>query len=343
MSTREADGVRWRVGVFGNPEVLLAIGLNIERFSPEVATFQRALFLGLPIALGFVALGSWWLAQRALKPIEALTRTVERVSAKGLDQRITLEDADVEFRRLLQMFNEMMDRLERSFAQATRFSADAAHELKTPLTVLQGTLEQAVQQAPDGSREQQIYSGLLEEVQRLKTIVRKLLLLSLADAGRLTLHLQPLNLSEMLEGLCEDAAILGRGLSVRREVQTGLWVNADRDLLNQALQNMISNAVKYNRPKGEVRVQARHENGVIRVMVANTGPGIPPGDRAKVFDRFYRADQARGRSSESVGLGLSLARELLRAHGGDLALGAEIEGWTVFVATLPAGTRLGLV
>ena len=130
-------------------------------------------------------LSAWFVAQRALRPIAALTRTAERVTARGLDQRIPAMPRDQEFNRLIIVFNEMLDRLEKSFQQATRFSADASHELKTPLARLQVELEQALESAPASSPQQEVYSSMLDEISRLKAMVQKLLLLSLADAGQL--------------------------------------------------------------------------------------------------------------------------------------------------------------
>lgn len=152
--------------------------------------------------------GAWFLAGRALRPVQVLTRAAERVTARGLDQRITTPGNVREFERLVTVFNEMLDRLEKGFHQANRFSADASHELKTPLALLQAELEQALASTPSGSPQQQLYTSLLDEVQRLKAITQKLLLLSLADSGRLELHREPTDLSQLLANVIEDATAL---------------------------------------------------------------------------------------------------------------------------------------
>jgi signal transduction histidine kinase len=291
--------------------------------------------MALPVGLVLVAAGAWLLSQRALKPIETLTATVEQVTAKGLNQRITVQDADDEFARLITVFNKMMARLEKSFHQAGRFSADASHELKTPLAILQGQLEQALHAAAPGSEEQRRYETLAKEVQRLKSIVKKLLLLSRADAGELRLNLRPLNLSELLEGTCEDAEILAPHLHVRGEVAQDLWVLADPDLMKQVVQNLTTNAIKYNTKGGVVHVHLRKEGKAVRCLIANSGKGIAPEDRERIFTRFYRGDKARTRRIRGVGLGLSLAREIVRAHHGDLRLEDSPEGLTVFSMVLP--------
>jgi signal transduction histidine kinase len=275
-------------------------------------------------------------AWRALRPVTALTQTAERVTARGLDQRIPTMTRDQEFNRLITVFNEMMDRLEESFQQATRFSADASHELKTPLTRLQVELEQALESAPSGSPQQEVYSSLLDEIHRLKAIIQKLLLLSLADAGRLQINCQPVNLTRMLENVIEDCRTLAPNLTVEHDLAPDIMVSADPDLLEQALQNVTSNAIKYNCEGGRIRVELTKTDNRVLVRVTNTGPGIPAADRDLIFQRFYRADKSRSQRVEGVGLGLSLSREILRGHAGDLVLDPTAEPLTTFVAWLPS-------
>ena len=338
MFTCTAGANDWRVGVMQNPEVTLVLGRNLNRFNAEMRFLGRVFLIALPTALILIALAGWWVAQRALRPIRALTNTTEGITARGLDQRIPLHDDDAEFNRLIQVFNGMMDRLETSFQQAVRFSADAAHELKTPLTILQGELEQALQTAAPGSAQQQTYSTLFDEVQRLKTIIQKLLLLSLADSGQLRLHLFPNDLTAIVEDAVTDAEILGPNLAIEQDLAQKIHVNADEDLLRQVIQNLVSNAVKYNIPQGSIRFRLRREGPLARLTVANTGESISADDRGKVFERFYRGDKTRNRKVDGLGLGLSLAREIARAHHGDLILENSPPGWTVFSLILPVSS-----
>ncbi|WP_415354790.1 sensor histidine kinase [Leptolyngbya sp. FACHB-1624] len=229
----------------------------------------------------------------------------------------------------------MLERLERSFLQASRFSADAAHELKTPLTILQGELERSLQQVEPGSEVQQRLSSLLDEVRRLSSIMRKLLLLSLADAGQMSLYRVKVNLSELLFEMLEDIELLAPHLTVQSDIAPGLSVQGDRDLLKQVLQNLLSNAIKYNLEKGWIRIRAGQSQTAIQVTIANASKGIPVQDRDRIFDRFHRGDPARTRKVEGIGLGLSLAREIVRAHQGDLKLDASQMGQTAFILTLP--------
>jgi two-component system, OmpR family, heavy metal sensor histidine kinase CusS len=276
-------------------------------------------------------------AGRALRPIRTIAETAERVSARGLDQRIPPSNEDPEIARVIQVLNRMMDRLEASFRQATRFSADASHELKTPLAVMQGELENALQSAVPGSAEQQLFANLLEEAQRLKTITRSLLLLAQADAGQLKLALEPLDLSAELEGMIEDARALATDsqLEFGVQVQPQLRVNADRALLHTALFNLIHNAIKYNEPAGRIEIRLTSAGDRIAFNIGNTGPAIPPADQPKIFERFYRVRRANASTVDGIGLGLSLAREIIRAHGGELSLQESASGWTCFHLELP--------
>jgi len=290
----------------------------------------------LAVVLLLVAGSSWLVAKRALRPVAMLTQTVEQVTAQGLDQRIPTMTHEQEFNRLVTVFNEMLARLETSFQQATRFSADASHELKTPLARLQMELEQALENAPSDSPQQEIYSSLLDEISRLKAIVQKLLLLSLADAGHLQLQLQPVDLSAMLTNVVEDCQAQTEALKIESLISPGIQVNADADLLEQALQNLASNAVKYNHDGGVVQFELQLEADHVLIRVANTGSQIPTADRDRIFERFYRADPARSGRVEGTGLGLSLAREIVRAHGGDLSLETSDDDFTRFAINLPA-------
>jgi signal transduction histidine kinase len=326
----------WRVGIMGNDLVIIVVGASLADFQAEANRFQRAFFLAAPLALLLLAAGGWLLATRALRPIALITRTAEGISARDLSQRVPAMSADAELTRLVEVINGMLARLERSYNQAVRFSGDAAHELQTPLTILQGELDNAVQAAVPGSEEQQRYGVLLEEVQRLKAVMQKLLLLARADAGRLALNPREIDLSALLASAAEDVEAMASNLRIERHIQPDVRVSADEELLGQAIRNLTTNAVKYNRDSGLIQFELKSEGGIARFTLRNTGDRIPPEDRGKIFDRFYRVDKSRARDVAGAGLGLSLAREIARAHGGDLVLDPDRDGLIAFTLTLPA-------
>jgi two-component system heavy metal sensor histidine kinase CusS len=319
--------------------VTIVIGANLAEYHREAARIRNAFLLVVPLGLLVLAGGGWLLAARALRPIALITRTAAGITARGLDKRVPVTSVDPDLARLSEVINGMLDRLERSFHQAVRFSADAAHELQTPLTVLQGELEEAVQCAAPGSDEQQRYSGLLEEAQRLKAIVQKLLLLARADAGQLSLQRETVDLTALVESALEDVKAIAPQLLVEQEIAGGVRVKADADLLAQVIRNMTSNAVKYNIEHGWVVFELRTSDRVARFTLSNTGMPIPPEDQERIFDRFYRVDKSRSRRIGGVGLGLSIAREIARAHHGDLVFAPSREEWISFTLTIPPRER----
>lgn len=327
--TREAEGHAYRIALMGNSYTTFVLGYDLAEVAEGRAELLRAFAIGLPVILLGIAGGASWLAMRALKPISQLTKTVENVHARGLDQRLNTFGYASEFQRLIEVFNAMLVRLEQSFHQSNRFTADAAHELRTPLTVLQGEMELALQEAQHDSPEQRRLVLLIDEVEHLKAIVEKLLLLSQADAGKLPLDLQTVDLSEMMHEVIADAQILANGILVEHDIAPGVTLHADPVLLHQLIQNLAANALRYNRPDGHVRFVLRHDGPRVELTVINAGPGIPEADQDKVFKRFHRADPARNRA-QGTGLGLAIAQEIAAAHGGKLELLKSDPDETVF-------------
>lgn len=336
--TFAAEHRSWRVIIMKNPSLVLVLAVDLADFQSEVRSMRALLAMAIPVALLLLAAGGWLLAGQALRPVRTLTQVARQITAKDLHQRVPESGAVPEFEELIRILNGMLDRLEKSFQQATRFSADAAHELNTPLTILQGQIEQAIQSAAS-EPDQQLHAGLLEEVQRLKNIVRKLLLLAKADSGQLKLHPERIDLSAELDDLLDDADVLAQGLKVERDFSPGVSVMADPDLLRQVFQNLLSNAVKYNRPGGVIRMALRMEGAQALFTIGNTAQPSSSLDEKLLFTRFYRGDSSRSRQVEGVGLGLSLSREIVQAHRGTLVLRECRDGWVSFALTLPGESR----
>lgn len=333
--TRRSPTGLWRVGLVSFPDQKVAIAVNLSIIDQEMASVRNGFLVSIPILLLLIAGGSWALSGSALHSIQKLTNIIQQVTARGLDQRIPLNTTDIEFVELIQVFNQMLERLERSFKQASRFSGDAAHELKTPLAILQGELEQMLQKAETESSAQQALSHLLDEVRRLGGTTRKLLLLSLADAGQMRIYQTQVNLYPVLLDMMEDIELLAPDLIIKTEIDPELIVLGDQDLLTQVVQNLISNAIKYNLPEGWIKIQSYQRGKKVIINISNASKDIPLKDRDRLFDRFYRGDPARTRQIEGIGLGLSLAREIAHAHQGDLTLDPPQFGQTSFTFTLP--------
>ncbi len=326
---------RWQVGVFHTYHRQVTIAIDRKVLDRTLDPIRNIGLIAIPSILLVVALASWFLAGAALRPLDRFDAAIRQVTAQGLDRRISAGEVDLEFAAPIQAFNQMLDRLERSFQQASRFSGDAAHELKTPLVILQGQLEREIQQAEIGSRLQQHLGDMLGEVGRLDNILRKLLLLSLADAGRMQLIFSEVNLSPLFDEIVEDIGFLAPELKLEVEVEPNLKIEADPDLLRQVLQNLATNAVKYNLPGGWIEITAQGRQNQVVVTVTNQSEDLEEEVRDRLFDRFYRADLAHTRQTQGVGLGLSLAREIVRSHQGELRLAAAQPGEVGIILVLP--------
>jgi signal transduction histidine kinase len=196
FSTVLAGGTIWRVAAGSNADKEAIVGVDLEMVVTVMKQVASAFLLSIPVALLLIAGGAVFIADRALRPVHDLTRLVERITARGLGERVESRVKDAEFEKLILVFNEMMDRLERSFTQANRFSADAAHELRTPITILQGQVERMLLAVPSGSETQQDLGGMIDEIHRIKSILEKLLLLARMDAGQFQMQLAPVCLSQ---------------------------------------------------------------------------------------------------------------------------------------------------
>ncbi|MCB1069423.1 MAG: HAMP domain-containing protein [Kiritimatiellae bacterium] len=326
---------RWRLMTIANEIVTFTLAMNLDVVQVEIDQFWSRMLLAAPLCLLLLAVGGWVIGQTALRPINRMASTAEAMTAQRLDARISTSGSDMEFARLIQVFNQMLERLEAGFRQATRFSADAAHELKTPLAILQAQMERSLQQAEHGSQEQRTCAEQLEEVQRIKVILHKLLLLSQADAGVLPITPEPVHLADLLRDAAEDASLIAPNRSVSLSLPEEIVVHGDRALIAQAIENLLTNAINYGDPEGTITLALTAHADRALISVVNTGPPIPPAERAHIFDRFHRGDSSRSRRVDGFGLGLSLAREIARAHGGTLNLTRSDEESTQFTLILP--------
>jgi heavy metal sensor kinase len=320
VASFRSAGRAWRAALYPAGAGRGFVAADLAATEAELhGAVRGALMIVIPLALVLTALGAWLLASLSMRPLNRLRDAMKGMSQKAMDQRVPVRGEDREFRELIDAYNTMLERLEASFRQASRFSADAAHELRTPLTILQGRLEQAMASAEQPAL-QAALADMLEEVGRLATITRRLLLLSQADAGRLALDVTSVDLTELLDGLMADAQMLTGDRKLTSAVGRSLVVPGDAVMLRQLFNNLLSNAVRYTVPSGWIDVVARKLPTGVEVIFANATVPITPEDRARLFDRFYRADPAHSRSVDGTGLGLSIAREIARAHRGDLTL-----------------------
>ncbi len=333
--TYDVDGQHFRIGVFANRDIILVLGANLNQHAQDMHLLRRAFLVAMPGALFVVALGAAFVGWRALRPIEALGRDMKGVSAQELGRRLDGGGTDREFVSIIENYNAMLERLERSFNQANRFSADASHELKTPLAIMQGTLERALSQCEGDAGAQDALTEVLEQTGRQRSILESLLLLSRADAGKLEISRERIHLSVLLETWLEDADFLAepRNITIHSELESNIWIEGDPVMLQQVAHNLFSNAVRYNVDGGEIECRLTKTDDGIEWTVANTGKPILEQDREKIFERFFRS-KTNG-AGEGIGLGLSLVREIVQAHGGTIQLCEGRADRTSFRTTLP--------
>src|SRR5262245_40309513 len=329
------DGQNIRLAEFSENGLTLRAGDDLKAINKVGRDILLAMLGAIPTVLLITLVGSAWVASKAIAPVEKIRQAASRITAQRLDQRLPVPPTNDEIAGLIAVVNATFERLQRSFEQSVRFSADASHHLKTPIAVLRAGIEEIVGDVDCSESTPGRAEGLLHRIHHLSSVVDNLLLLSRADAGRLELSKAEFDLGEVLEGVLDDALALAEplDLKVEADVPKHLLLTADRTFVAIIAQNLVENAVKYNTPGGRIRVEARADNGAVEITVSNTGNGIPKDRTGQLFERFYRA--RRDERVSGQGLGLSIARELARAHGGDVELVRSDGSWTEMRLRLP--------
>jgi signal transduction histidine kinase len=291
---------------------------------------------GLP-AIGLGLLGGWWITRRALAPVTALTRAVERVQDNNLREQLPRTGNGDELDRLTEVFNAMTARLDGSFQRIREFTLHASHELKTPLTVIRGELETALRDEQFSAAQKEWLLSQIDEIERLGKIVDGLTLLTKADAGQVNLKFEPLRLDDLLRENVADAKILAQpqNIHVNLGACEELTISGDRHRLRQLLLNLTDNAIKYNCANGSVDISLKRNNGFAELTVENTGAGLAPELQPRVFDRFFRGDASHSSAVDGCGLGLSIAQWITQAHQGSIEFSSEPKKRTVVTVKLP--------
>jgi len=333
-STIESHGFRFMIQM-GTPTTEVWDTLN---------AFRTYLFWLAPLVLLISAAGGYWLSHRALAPVDALTRTARNISGHNLSSRLEKLDTGDELQRLSDTLNEMLDRIEKAFLQVTQFTADASHELRTPISLMRTEAELALRRARDAPAYREALQHILQETERTSALIEDLLELARADSGRQLLTLQPLDLGAMLRQVASEwgpmAASRGHQLVLRPLPIEAAWVGADEMALRRVFVILLDNAVKYTIPPGRIEVALYENGGRAVVTVSDNGIGIPADEQKKIFERFYRVDKARSRAQGGAGLGLAIARWIVEGHGGSIEVdGVERKG-TSFSVSLPLGAGL---
>jgi len=317
--------------------VLVRVALSEDSVHGEWRRLALGLLFGLPVALAIAGLSGHWLARRALAPLDRMARHAERLTADNLDERLPVENPDDELGHLARVFNLSLGKIEESFAQLRRFTADVSHELRTPLTAIRSVGEVGLGDHPSEQGYREIIGSILEEADRLTVLVDTLLSLSRADAGEVPLHREEVDLLALARDVTGHLGVLAeeKAQSLAAEGSAPVVVAADRLVLRQALVNVVDNAIKYSPPDSRVRVVVTADAAIGRIDVIDEGPGIPTAQRERIFERFYRIDKGRSREQGGAGLGLSLARWAVTAHGGRIEVESKEGEGSTFRISLP--------
>jgi heavy metal sensor kinase len=291
-----------------------------------------------PIALACTLAGGYWLACKAFGPIDRMAATAAEITSSRLDRRLEEAGARDELGGLARTFNAMIGRLQRSFEEVRRFTADAAHELRTPLAAMRTEAEVALRSPRSPERDGRVLEDLLEEMERLTRLVSQLLFLCREDAGLGAGDLRPLRLDDLVSEVGEHMRVAAqeKGIGLNLDLPGPCPVRGDADRLRQLFFNLLDNAIKYTPTGGTVAVRGESSGGQVRVTVADTGIGIPADHLPHVFDRFYRVDPSRSPETEGSGLGLAICRSIAEAHGGRLAIDSDLGNGTRVALVLPA-------
>lgn len=334
-------GERREVSVRGPGDTTVLVGQSMEQQQEQLRTLA-ALILGVGAAGVFLVLAAgWFLAGRALAPIQRVSRAVTAVSALNLAERINVADMEAELAELAESFNDAFDRIGHAFEQQTRFTADASHELRTPLTIVLSQADLALRQPRSENEYREMLESIRRAAQRMKGVVEGLLTLARADAGQTALRTDRFDLSDLVAETCDllQPIAAERNVTIERRLARGAVVG-DRDRLGEAVANLLSNAIRYNVPGGRVDVTLTAAAEKLTLQIADTGPGISAEDRRAIFERFYRVDKARSRSVDGSGLGLAITKWIVDAHGGEIAVRNGPQGGAIFDVTLRRDTTV---
>jgi heavy metal sensor kinase len=343
MSMRTPAGAGFRMlsaeSSIGGTQVTIQVARPDAPMRREMQQAGLILLLGLPLGVAGAALGGYSLARRALAPVDRMADRAHSITAARLSDRLPVHNPDDELGRLASVFNEMLGRLELSFEQMRRFIADVSHELRTPLMAIRSVGDVGLREGRDASSYRRVIESMLEEVERLSTVVDRLLALSRAGSGTAVLAAEPIDIRQLADDVVGLLGVVAeeKGQSLVVEGQPVPRVRGDRVMLRQALVNIVDNAIKFTPRGGTIRVRVAHGPAGPTLEVSDTGPGIPAEFQPRMFERFQTGAIQPGERC-GTGLGLSIAKWAVEANGAKLTFETEKGAGSTFRITLPAAT-----
>jgi two-component system, OmpR family, heavy metal sensor histidine kinase CusS len=314
------------------------IAIDISQQELLLARYRYRFWLVLLGTLAIFPLVGYQIARRGIRPLREMARTTRHISSTNLRERIQPEGYPSELASLAATFNKMLDGLEESFERISRFSADIAHDLRTPVNNIRGEAEVALARARTVDEYREVLGSCLEEAVRLSDLIGDLLFLARAESPLAHLHRESVNVGELLSGIREyyEAPAVDRGVSLSAVVPNEpVIAQLDRTLLQRAVGNLVSNALAHTPPGKSVVLGASVEPAAVRIDVSDAGVGIPPGALPRVFDRFFRVDESRSQASGGTGLGLAIVQSIMLLHGGNVEIASKVGQGTQVTLRVP--------
>ncbi len=341
-SHQRTDAPRWRIVTreTNGPEgsLVVQVARSLEFYDHEMSELLLVLLLTGPLTLLVALGGGYFLARRALAPVDRMTETATRIEAKQLGQRLDIANPNDELGRLAETLNGMLERLEQSFREMQRFTADASHELRTPIAVIRVEAEVALGKPVSDEDKQNLLSSILEECERLTRITDQLLTLSREDAGIAQVACEPVDVAALAGQVADTMRPLAdaKRQTLTTDLDGAVIVSGDIARLRQVAYNLLDNAIKYTPEQGRIELTVKQNGHRVRLCVNDSGIGIAEEHVPHVFDRFYRVDKARTRADGGTGLGLSIVQSIVAAHDGTIRLESTLGGGTSVIVLLPS-------
>lgn len=341
----------WREWIGGKSYLLLRQNMEVAgtpydvTLAVETGDFDRTLtrssvliFATAPLFLVIAAFGGYWMSRHALDPVDQMTQAARSIGAQDLAKRLAVPPTRDELARLAETLNAMLARLESAFRKITQFTADASHELRTPVAVMRTSAEIALRKSRDETEYREALTQILHETDKLSQLIENLLSLARADSGAASMQMERTNVGALLAEACEKSRLLAdqKGIALSRNGTTGpVWMEADPDSIERLFVILLDNAVKYTPSGGQIDVKLGSDDSFAVVEIRDNGIGISADDMPHIFDRFYRADPARTREHGGAGLGLAIGKWIAQAHGGEIRVQSEPAKGSSFQVRIP--------
>jgi heavy metal sensor kinase len=321
----------------GGPNYVVQVATHTRFVRKSLFHFKGNLSAAFPILLVLGSLGGWFLARRSLAPIGYIASKARSITSSNLNERLATRGTDDEMDHLIRTINEMIGRLENSFKRVGEFTADASHELKTPLCALRGEAEVLLSRERSPEEYQEGLAHFMERFDYLNRLINDLITLSKFDSSKVELERIPIRLDLLIRDICSLFEVLAEQKKITLEMNSNqeIMVFGDKARLQQLFTNLIDNAIKFTPEGGAIWVTVERDDGAVEIKIKDNGIGIPTEEQAKIFKRFYRVDKSRSRETGGTGLGLSIAEQVARAHQGRIEVNSELNQGSTFTVYLP--------